>query len=296
MRWCILMFLLAGWWAVGPAVFSHTQINDTFDGQTPQRIITLAPNLTEIVYGLGLGDHIVAVTQFSDFPEDVQSKPKVGSFWQLNLEAIVGKQPDLVLALGFQQQRDLARRLKRMHVPVATFNIEDFNDLLGAITGIGQITGQPDQAIAMVETLQKDLNDVQEKVRRAERFKVLWSIQREPLRVAGRKTFINWIIENAGGVNAIGKTLHQYPPVGAEQVLACQPDVIIEQTMAVSDVDETLKQALAYWQHYKNVPAVQTQRIVVLNGDLVTRMGPRIVKGVALVAQVIHPELFGVEP
>jgi ABC-type Fe3+-hydroxamate transport system substrate-binding protein len=226
----------------------------------------------------------------------MQSKPKVGSFWQLNLEAIVGKQPDLVLGLGFQQQRDLAARLRRMHVPVQTFNIEDFNDLLVAIQAIGQITGRSIQAAGMVESLQRDLADVQETIRLARRPKVLWSIQREPLRVAGRNTFIHWMIENAGGINAIGPTLHQYPPIGAEQVLACQPDVIVEQLMVRQDPEVQLKQARAYWQRYDHLPAVQSQRIVVLDDDLVARMGPRIVMGVRLTAEILHPDLFGVTP
>ena len=296
MRWLILMLVLMTWWAVGPAVFSQTQVMGTPGSFPPKRIIALAPNLTEIVYELGLGDQVVAVTQFSDYPEAAQSKPQVGSFWQLNLEAIVGKRPDLVLALGFQQQLNLATRLRRMHVPVEIVNIEDFNDLLEAIQAIGQMTGQSNQAEAMVQALQKDLADVQERVRQSERPRVLWSIQRDPLRVAGQKTFINWIIEKAGGTNAIGSTLHQYPPVGAEQVLASQADVIIEQTMVAPDPEDFQAQAQIYWQRYDNLPAVQTQRIVVLNGDLVTRMGPRIVKGVAQAAQAIHPELFGVLP
>lgn len=262
----------------------------------PRRIITLAPNLTEIVYGLGLGDQVVAVTQFSDYPESVQTKPKVGSFWQLNLEAIVGREPDLVLALGFPQQRDLARRLRRMHVPVETFDIEDFNDLLAAIEGVGQITGRSVQATAMIESLRRDLAAVQEKVRHAGRPRVLWSIQREPLRVAGRKTFVNWIIENAGGTNAMGPTLHQYPPVGAEQVLACQPTVIVEQLMMQQDPTEQLTQARAYWRRYDNLPAVQNERISVVDGDLVARMGPRIVEGVRLIAEILHPTLFGETP
>jgi iron complex transport system substrate-binding protein len=296
MRWCILMLVCVIWWAAGPAVLSQTQRGDTAESHLPRRIIALAPNLTEIVYGLGLGDQVVAVTQFSNYPEAVKSKPRVGSFWQLNLEAIVGRQPDLVLALGFPQQLELARRLRRMRVPVQTFNIEDYNDLLVAIEGIGQITGRPVQAAAMVESLQTDLAAVQDTIRQSERPKVLWSIQRTPLRVAGRKTFVNWIIENAGGTNAIGPTLHQYPPVGAEQVLACQPDVIIEQLMVQMDPKEQLKQARAFWQRYDHLPAVQSQRIGVLDDDLVARMGPRIVMGVRSTAEILHPDLFGAAP
>lgn len=296
MRWCILMLVLATWWAVGPMVFSHPQTSDASVSASAQRIVTLAPNLTEIVYALGLGDQVVAVTQFSNFPEAVQSKPKVGSFWQLNLEAIVGKQPDLVLALGFPQQRDLARRLSRMHVTVKTFNIEDFDDMLAAIEGIGLITGRSAQATALVESLQGDLATVQARIGHTTRPKVLWSIQREPLRVAGRKTFVNWIIEQAGGTNAIGPTLHQYPPVGAEQVLACQPDVIIEQLMVQQDPKEQLKQARVFWQRYDHLPAVRSQRIGVLDDDLVARMGPRIVSGVRATAEILHPDLFGVAP
>lgn len=295
MRWCVLMVLCVGWWAVGAAILPQTHVSQMpIDINEPQRLVTLAPNLTEIAYALGLGDQVVAVTQFSDYPQDAQTKPKVGSFWRLNLEAIVGKRPDLVLTLAFEQQQELAARMKRMSVPVQSVNIQDFNDLIEAIEVIGEMTDRSVEALELTESLQQDLEAVRTQVKSLSCPKVLWVIQREPLRAAGTETFINWMIEQAGGVNAMGPTLHQYPPVGAEQVIACQPDVIIEQTMgSFESPEQTLTQALAYWQRYTNVPAVLQGRIYVLDGDLVTRMGPRIVTGIEHAAHAIHADALG---
>jgi iron complex transport system substrate-binding protein len=125
-----------------------------------------------------------------------------------------------------------------------------------------------------------------------EKPKVLWVIAREPLRVAGRDTFVNEIIELAGGENAIGRTVHKYPPIGSEQVIASAPDVIIEPAMGSKTVSEQQKEALRYWRRFKNVPAVADGRIYVISPDTVCRLGPRLPQGVETVARCIRTELF----
>ena len=101
------------------------------------------------------------------------------------------------------------------------------------------------------------------------------------------------MIELAGGENAIGPTLHIYPPVGAEQVIAARPDVIIEPAMIPGALDEQRRQAFSYWQRYTNVPAVTNDRIYVIDGDTVSRLGPRLHLGIERIAQCLWPELLG---
>jgi iron complex transport system substrate-binding protein len=126
----------------------------------------------------------------------------------------------------------------------------------------------------------------------SKRVRVLFVVQREPLRVAGRDTFVNEMIELAGGENAIGPTLHKYPPIGAEQVIACAADVIIEPTMTAEDVIKQRQKAIQYWSRFKNVPAVKNSRIYVIDGDAVSRLGPRICEGTKAIAKCLRPEFF----
>jgi len=126
----------------------------------------------------------------------------------------------------------------------------------------------------------------------ARKVKVLWVVQREPLRVAGRDTFINEMIGLAGGENAIGSTLYKYPPIGAEEVIAAGPEVIIEPTMA-KDATDLREQAMSHWRRFPNVPAVRDERIYVIDGNLVSRLGPRLPAGIEAIARCLRPELFG---
>jgi iron complex transport system substrate-binding protein len=122
--------------------------------------------------------------------------------------------------------------------------------------------------------------------------RVLWIMQREPLRVAGRDTFINEMIELAGGENAIGPTLHKYPPIGAEQVIMCRADVIIEPLMQQKELKEQQKNAAQYWSKFKNVPAVVNERVYVIHDDTISRLGPRLYEGTETIARCLRPELF----
>lgn len=258
----------------------------------PERIVSLAPNLTEILFALGLDEKIVAVSNHSDYPPEAANKKRVGTFWQPNIEAVIAARPDLIITLGFEQQRNLAGRLKRIGYNGLTLNIEKVGELFEAIERIGAATGMQYQAKELVGGIRKNLGKLSALVGKYDRVRVLWIIQREPLRVAGCNTFINEIIELAGGENAIGPTIHKYPPIGAEQVIACEPDVIIEPAMGQEDPAGQRDKALQYWSRFKNVPAVKNGRIYVIDGDTVSRLGPRLYEGTETIARCLRPELF----
>jgi iron complex transport system substrate-binding protein len=253
----------------------------------------MAPNLTEILFALGLGDRLVGVTQDSDYPPAALTKPRVVTFWQPNIEAIIATRPDLVVTLAFEQHRELARRLKRIGYDCLVIDIEKIGDLFNAIAAIGDATAIDEQARALSRRIKTQMHRFQEATAGLPKVKVLWVVQREPLRVAGRETFINEMIELAGGENAIGPTLHKYPPIGAEQVIAAKPEVIIEPAMVPGALDEQYRQAVSYWRKYANVPAVAAGRIYVVDGDTVSRLGPRLFSGIDVIAKCLRPELLG---
>jgi len=294
-RWCWLLLGLSCWMVTGFAVFGARQDADRSNNPLPthpERIVSMAPSLTEILFALGLDDRIVGVTIFSDYPPAALEKPKVGSFWQPNIEAVVAARPDLVVTLRIEQQRSLAERLQRIGCNSLVVHIDKVDDLYEATETIGAATDSRRQADELVGNLKNRLNELSRVVGAGEKVRVLWVIQREPLRVAGRDTFINEMIELAGGENAIGETVHKYPPIGAEQVIACKPDVIIEPIMTLSDLDSQKQTAIEYWSRFENVPAVANGRIYVISSGAVSRLGPRLYDGTEIIARCLRPDLF----
>jgi iron complex transport system substrate-binding protein len=258
----------------------------------PARIVSLAPNLTEILFALELDEKIVAVSNDSDYPLEAANKPKIGTFWQPNTEAIIACRPELVVTLWFEQQKAVADSLKRLGYRVLTLNIEKIDELLTAIQKIGAATGCQGHADQLVEKIDSRLNDLQLKLGSANKVRVLWVVQVEPLRVAGRNTFINELIELAGGENAIGDTLQQYPPIGTEEILTCGAEAIIQSAMGTGDMAEQQEAAEEFWSRWENLPAVKNNRIYVIEPDTVTRLGPRLCEGVELIARCLHPKIL----
>jgi len=279
----------------GFAIFGSQEKQDRSSPSLPgraDRIVSMAPNLTEILFALGLEDKIVGVTLHCNYPPAAIKKPKAGTFWQPNIEAVIAAKPTLVVTLDFEQQRNFAERLRRVGLHCLTVNIEKVSELFEAIDRIGTATNKQHEADQLVSGIQKKLNSLAALVDTKGKVKVLWVVQREPLRVAGRDTFINEMIELAGGENAIGPTVYKYPPIGAEQVIAGGADVIIEPSMTEDDLSSQRDNAVQYWSRFENVPAVRNKRIYVVNGDIVSRLGPRLYEGVETIARCLQPELF----
>ena len=297
-KWWWLLLIISCWTAAGFAIFGSNQRQNGGDTPLPRhvdRIVSLAPNLTEILFALGLEKEVVGVTLYSDYPPEAVKKPKVGTFWQPNVEAVIAAKPDLTITLGFEQQRNIAERLKRIGYSSLTVSIEKVNDLFEAIEKIGAATGKQHQANELVADIREKLKKLSVLVGSNDRVKVLWVVQREPLRVAGRDTFVNEMIELAGGENAIGLTLHKYPPIGAEQVIVCGAEVIIEPEMESKNLEEQQAAALdEYWNKskFRNVPAVANKRVYVIRDDAVSRLGPRLYEGTETIAKCLRPEIF----
>jgi iron complex transport system substrate-binding protein len=171
-------------------------------------------------------------------------------------------------------------------------NIEKVNDLYDAVETIGAAAGKQHEANGLVINIKDNLEKLSALVGTEAKVSVLWVVQREPLRVAGRDTFVNEMIELAGGENAIGPTLHKYPPIGAEQVIVCGADVIIEPSMQQKNLAAQQNTALQYWSKFENVPAVANKRIYIIQGDMVSRLSPRLYEGIETIAGCLRPELF----
>jgi len=295
-KWWILLVVFATWIGLGCILLRPRPagaVSGDQPSRVPARIVAMAPDITEILFSLGLDESVVGVTRDSDYPPAATQKPTVGTFWQPNIEAVIALKPDLVVTLNLQQQRGLAGRLTRMGYKCLTLDISTVDGLFAAIATVATATNKGQQAERVLGSMKAKMAAITDKIRARDRVKVLWVVQREPLRVAGRNTFVNELIELAGGENAIGQTLHVYPPIGGEQIIASAPQVIIEPTMSGDDAQGQHDQAASFWKRYTTVPAVADGRIYVINGDLVSRLSPRLGDGIETIAKCLHPEVFG---
>jgi iron complex transport system substrate-binding protein len=255
----------------------------------PTRIVSLAPNLTEILFALGLDKKIIAVSSDSDFPPEAANKKRIGTFWQPNTEAIIAAKPDLVITLSSEQQKAVANSLQRLGYTVSVLKIEKIDELWAAIQEIGTATGCKQKADELVEYLKNQVDELKTKYSFTNKLKVLWVVQPEPLRVAGRSTFVNELINMVGGENAVGTTIAQYPQIGSEELLACGAEVVIQAAMSGGSIPQQQKAAEAFWSRYPNLPAVKNNRIYVVNPDIVLRLGPRLPQGLKMIANCLHP-------
>ena len=259
--------------------------------KAPSRIVSLAPNITEILYDLGLKEKIIAVSSDSNFPLRTKEKEKVGTFWQPNTETIISLEPDLVITLSFQQQKQVADTLTRLGYNILTVKIETIDDLYNAIEQIGEAAGRRQTADKSVSRIKNRIKIIEAKLQNFPKPRVIWSVQDEPLRVAGAESFLNSLIEHAGGINVIGPTLAQYPQISSEQVITARPDVILQSAMGVEKLDAQLQNARSFWRRWPNLPAVAHDRIYVIDSDLTLRLSPRLPEAIINIANCLHPQI-----
>lgn len=252
----------------------------------PERIISLAPNLTEILFALGLEDQIVGVTDYCDFPAPALTKARIGDTIAPNPERIIALQPDLVLVTTSSQLENLTRQLDGLSIPVYVTNPRTVRDVIATIRLLGVVTGQPVRANELAAEMERRLQLIEERVSRLPRVRVLYLLQQDPLIVPGRHTFLNDLINLAGGVSISGEEEADYPQFSRETVLVRAPEVILLPSgHGAGGVDP-----LGLRRLFARTPAVASSRVLTISADLVDRPGPRIIDGLEQVSQALHPE------
>lgn len=274
------------------AVTSGSGSDDAVKREYPARIISMAPSITEVIFALGLGDRVVGVSDFCDYPPEAFEKPKIGGVVNPNMEAVVALDPDLVIALPNVTHESLFRSLRQLGIKVLTLRNDALEDLIETIRAIGEETSTQAEAEAMIGELNGKFSAIRLKVADAPRRRVMFIVGIDPLFVAGKGTFIDELIEIAGGTNIAGDSAAKYPMIGIEEVVSKAPEVIIYTSLNFELTPEQEAKAKELWSVYPSIPAVRNGRIHGLVADYVTLAGPRLVIGVEEMARAIHPELF----
>jgi len=279
--------------ATGVTITDVTGRTVTIAG-TPERLISLAPSTTEMLFAIGLAPKIVATDDFSDYPAEAKNLPKIGGLnAAYNFEQIVALKPDLIFAAGITPPETL-KKLEDLKLTVVVVGAEktSFDSIFADIALVGRATGHVDQAAQVTTAMHDQLAALKAQLAAAkEKPLVYWELDAtdpaKPYSV-GPGNFVGDMIALAGGRNVFEKAESPFPQVSAEQVVAANPDVIILSDAAYGiTVDSVLKRP--GWQV---IAAVKQQRVAPIDDNLVSRPGPRIVEGLEATARIIHPELF----
>ncbi len=257
----------------------------------PKRIVSLAPSVTETLYALGLGAHVVGVTQFCAYPPEVATKARVGGFRDINLEAVVRTRPDLVV---LPKDKVAGKKLiEGLGIPVLTLDTRSLPGLLQAIEQLGAATGRQQEAEAIARRFTLALQAAREKAKGKARPRVLFSVMHSyqglgyitEINAVGRDGFYNELIEAAGGENAYSGNL-AFPRLSRESIIFLNPDVIID----VIPGSEDLASVRSDWQSLKNVAAIRKNRLFLLTDKADTVPGPRSVQTLMKLSQAFYPD------
>lgn len=238
----------------------------------PQRIVSLTPSNTEILFALGLGDKVVGVTKYCDYPPDAVKKPKVGES-NVSLEKVIALKPDLVLVHSFLNNTETAR-LKSLGIKALGTDPKTFSEVTADIRRIGKATGASEKAEILADSMDKSIQSIKDRPHSGKKTKTLVVIQTSPLWVAGPETFVDEMITCANGENIANDAKAGFNLFSSETAFARNPDLIIV----------TRPEDKAYFENnsvWKKTNAVRNSRVELIDPDLILRPGPRLVKGLA---------------
>jgi iron complex transport system substrate-binding protein len=254
--------------------------------QTPCRIVSLAPSITETLFALSLDSSIVGVTDYCDVPSIAKLKPKVGGMLNPNIERIIELKPDLVLMSASGNMQTDYQKLTSLGIPVFVSNPRTIDGVLKSIRDIGELTQQKATAETLAAKLRNRRSKIIEELRTKPSQKVLLLLSLNPLIAAGKGTFLDELITAARGENIARGAGISYPVLSREEIFRSKPDVII----ATSDIVKARDAIAAAYPEWRELPAIQNKRIAIVDASLVSRPGPRIVEGLEVVARMIHGE------
>lgn len=257
----------------------------------PKRIVSLSPNIDEIVYGLGAWKSVVGVTIYSDFPPEVKNLPTVGGWINPNLEAIVALKPDLAIMIKDQDKifGDKIRRLGLETLSVDSTTIKGISD---SILKIGKALGKDKEAREVTEKFESRLGEIRKKTAGVYPKRVLFVVGRNPgtledIYVIAKKSYINEIISIAGGENVVKNDVFSVK-VSKEAILSLNPDVIVEVNHERINKDEAIK----VWDELKDVSAVKNKGVYILTDTTILHPSQRVAEATRTLAEILHPEIF----
>ena len=251
------------------------------------RIVSLAPNLTEIVFAVGAGNTVVGDTTYCDFPSEAKNVEKVGDTLHPSLEKIIALRPQVVLVSTASQLQVFTEQLKSHQIEVFVTDPHDLDGVFNSISQVGEIVGKQDGAKALVAKLRARSLAVETAVQPLPKIRTFYQLSAEPLYTAGHDSFATDLMRRAGADSVTADVPGAWPKYSAESALAAKPEAIILPTGgSMGNGNTNVAEAL------KNSPAVRQGRVYKINDDHLVRPGPRAVEGLEEMAKALHPDAF----
>jgi iron complex transport system substrate-binding protein len=258
----------------------------------PRRIISLVPALTEMLFAIGAGPQVVAVSSFDTYPPEATRLPRVGALLDPDVERVLSMTPDLVAVYG--SQVDLKRQLERAAIPVFDYRHAGLAGLFSTMRALGTRTGHAARAEEVARGLERRIDEVRRRTAARPRPRVLLVFGREQgslrnIYASGGRGFLHDMLLAAGGVNVFAEVGQEAVQATTELVLARAPDVVVELHERADWTEADSAQAQAAWSRLAAVPAVKQGRVVILGGEGLVVPGPRVADAVERLAGALHP-------
>jgi iron complex transport system substrate-binding protein len=261
--------------------------------QPVRRIVSLAPNLTETIYALGLQDRLVGDTDYCDYPPDAQKKHKVGGGINPSIEEIAALRPDLVLMTKSYNRPDTVHSLEILGIPSYATDPHTVEQILASTEKLADLLGVPEAGAALKKDLQRRLADLQRRLDSLPPKRVLFVVWTQPLMSVGKDTFLADALRHAGAASIVDST-QSWPQVNLEEVVKLQPEFLVFADSHSLSGEKELE-TLAELPGWRVLDAVKNHRLAVIS-DAVNRPAPRIVSAIEDLARQLHPEAFAEKP
>jgi iron complex transport system substrate-binding protein len=260
----------------------HVQLATHID-----RIVSLAPNLTEIVYAVGAGDRLVGDTEYCDYPASARNVAKVGDTIHPSIERIIALKPQIVLVSTASQLEAFTKQLDEQKIAVYVTNPRSLEEVFRSIATLGDLFGTHEQAAGLVADLRRRTTSVEARIKGTNPVAVFYQVSGEPLYTIGRESYLTDLVRRAGGASVTADVSGAFPRYSDEAALAARPDaIILPSSGSMGDANSTVAASL------KNSPAALNNRVYKINDDHLSRPGPRLVDGLEEMARALHPEAF----
>jgi iron complex transport system substrate-binding protein len=260
-----------------------------------ERVVSLVPNVTEMLFAVGAGGQVVAVSSYDDFPPAVQSLPRVGALLDPDMERILSLRPDLVIVYG--SQTELEAQLARVGIRAYPYRHGGIDSTLQSIRDIARLTGHLAEGEQTISGLRAQLDAVRSRVRGRPRPRTMLVIGRDPGTLRGVYAsagvgFLHELLELAGGTDVFGDIQREAVQPSNETILARAPDVIIELAAGEQPSADVLRRERGVWNALPSVPAVRNNRVYRLYGSYLVAAGPRLGEAAEALARTLHPDAF----
>jgi iron complex transport system substrate-binding protein len=251
------------------------------------RIVSLAPNLTEIVYAVGAGDRLVGDTEYCDYPAAAKNVAKIGDTIHPSIERIIALKPQVVLVSTASQLEAFTKQLDAQKIAVYVTNPRSLEEVFRSIAVLGDLFGTHETAASLVADLRRRTDAVEAKINGTNPVAVFYQVSGEPLYTIGRESYLTDLVQRAGGASVTADVSGGFPRFSDEAALAARPDaIILPSGGSMGEANSTVAASL------KNSPAALNNRVYKINDDHLSRPGPRLVDGLEEMARALHPEAF----